>query len=72
MSSNSCSEGLAVAVPWIMGVCFVVLAQQVLAVVVAIRRPDDPCGCARASATPRRHRENGPDRRSSPSTTTAR
>lgn len=27
--------------PWIMGVCFVVLAQQVLAVVVAIRRPDD-------------------------------
>ncbi len=45
------------AVPWFMGVGFVVLAQQVLAAVVAIRRPDDRVGCARASATPRRRRE---------------
>ncbi len=45
------------AVPWIMGVCFVVLAQQVLAVVVAIRRPDDrvdvPARRPRPAATAR-------------------
>lgn len=57
MSCNSYSQGLAVAVPWIMGVCFVVLAQQVLAVVVAIRRPDDrvdvPARRPRPAATAR-------------------
>jgi hypothetical protein len=50
-------KGLAAAVPWILGVCFVVLAQQVLAVVVAIRRPDDrvdvPARRPRPAATAR-------------------
>jgi len=50
MSSNSFPEELAVAAPWIMGVCFVVLAQQV----IAIRRLDDRVDVSRASATPRR------------------